>query len=462
MSAPTAQQERATLRMERKFASAVEDVWSAWTDPIELCQWFGPPGYETIEAFTDLRPGGEYALKLRKAPDGEPFFLRGKFIDIDPGRRLVYSWRWHLKDGPGEETTVTVEFEAAGAETLLKLTHEQFPSIDERDKHNQGWSGCFQRLGELRTASDERSTVLAELRAGRAAVLDAIRGLTPEQCAWKPAREAWSINETLEHLALSEEMSLEGVRATAAVTDAPDLSANDATIIAIVRDRTQRFTAPERVAPAGRFPNPANAYIERRALTIQEIETGDGVVRQGAADSPIPGMPWDRYQWLRAAGGHSFRHAEQIAELRAAQSIGPATPAATASLAMTVELAATPVEVYDALVNGDKHAAFTGAAASSDARETGRYSVWDGYIDGRYLELAPGRRIVSEWSTKEWPADTPPSILEFRFAPTATGTRVTMSQTRIPSEQVDRYRQGWNDYYWTPLAKFIDKTLRRR
>ena len=124
---------------------------------------------------------------------------------------------------------------------------------------------------------------------------------------------------------------------------------------------------------------------------------------------------------------------------------------------------AKPVEVYDAFVNAKKHAAFTGAGATSATRVGGEYSAWDGYITGRYVALETGKRIVQEWQTTEWPADTPPSRLELRFELNDAGTLMTLTHTQIPSEQAPSYEQGWRDYYWTPLKKyFADKYNKKR
>ena len=116
---------------------------------------------------------------------------------------------------------------------------------------------------------------------------------------------------------------------------------------------------------------------------------------------------------------------------------------------------ATPEQVYDALVNPKKHARFTGAAATGEPRVGGKFTAWDGYIDGTHLELEPGRRIVQEWSTAEWPQGSPASRLEFTFTEKDGGVEVTMVHSNVPASQVESYRQGWIDHYWQPLKKYF-------
>jgi activator of HSP90 ATPase len=138
---------------------------------------------------------------------------------------------------------------------------------------------------------------------------------------------------------------------------------------------------------------------------------------------------------------------------KAAKSPKPDKAPPTLTIRHSVAIAATPVEVYDALVNAKKHAAFTGAAAKSSHKVGGKFTAWDGYISGKYLNLVAGRKIVEEWSTNEWPAGYAPSLIELAFERAEHGTRLKMVQTRVPANQTAEYRQGWKDYYWTPLKK---------
>jgi activator of HSP90 ATPase len=119
-----------------------------------------------------------------------------------------------------------------------------------------------------------------------------------------------------------------------------------------------------------------------------------------------------------------------------------------------------PVQVYDALVSPKKHAAFTGAAATGVARPGGEFTAWDGYITGKYVELDPPRRILQEWRTTEWPQGSPPSLVEWTFAVQGDDTEVTLSHSEVPASQAESYRQGWIDYYWTPLKKYFANKAR--
>jgi uncharacterized protein YndB with AHSA1/START domain len=93
----------------------------------------------------DLRPGGGYRVAM-KNPRGEVFYLSGTYREIEPPERLVYTWRWESSEMDIGETLVTVEFHDQRGSTELRIAHELFPDTAMRDRHQQGWSGCLDRL----------------------------------------------------------------------------------------------------------------------------------------------------------------------------------------------------------------------------------------------------------------------------------------------------------------------------
>ncbi|MBM3898005.1 MAG: hypothetical protein FJ358_05735 [Thaumarchaeota archaeon] len=118
---------------------------------------------------------------------------------------------------------------------------------------------------------------------------------------------------------------------------------------------------------------------------------------------------------------------------------------------------AKPEEIYDALIDAKEHTEFTGAKATSQPKEGGRFTAWDGYISGTHLLLERGKRIVQEWKTTEWPEGYSPSKLEFMLKEKQGGTELIMLQTSVPAEQAASYEQGWKDFYWDPLKEYFKK-----
>ena len=105
-----------------------ETVFRFFTDTARWAKWWGAGS--TIDA----RPGGDVYMKH---PGGVE--SRGQVIEIDPPRRLVFSYGFvGGKPIPEGASRVTIQLEPRPEGTRLTLTHELADAI-ARDEHVQGW-----------------------------------------------------------------------------------------------------------------------------------------------------------------------------------------------------------------------------------------------------------------------------------------------------------------------------------
>ncbi len=126
----------------------------------------------------------------------------------------------------------------------------------------------------------------------------------------------------------------------------------------------------------------------------------------------------------------------------------------TRTIRQQVTLPARPHEVYEALLDERKHAAFTGTETRISRRVGGRFATGDGYIDGVNLALEPDRRIVQSWRGSDWPAGHY-ARTTFLLTPVQSGTRLSFTQRGVPAEFAEDISQGWRDYYWQPLKAWL-------
>jgi activator of HSP90 ATPase len=131
---------------------------------------------------------------------------------------------------------------------------------------------------------------------------------------------------------------------------------------------------------------------------------------------------------------------------------------ATKSLKQIRTFNATAKAIYEALMDSKKHAKFTGGPAKISTKVGGAFSVFGGYATGTNLELKENKKIVQSWRGTEWPAGHY-SKITFSLASAGKGkTKLTFTQSGIPESEFDGVKQGWIDYYWTPLAKMLEKS----
>lgn len=121
-------------------------------------------------------------------------------------------------------------------------------------------------------------------------------------------------------------------------------------------------------------------------------------------------------------------------------------------LDLTATFAAPPARIWSAWVSGDGHAAMTGAGATSDPREGGAFTAWDGYITGTWGALVPGVSLTMAWRTAQFPAAAPAARIVVDLAPTAAGgTALRLRQWDTPADQIEGYRAGWEEHYFAPM-----------
>lgn len=117
-------------------------------------------------------------------------------------------------------------------------------------------------------------------------------------------------------------------------------------------------------------------------------------------------------------------------------------------------IAATPEEVYAALTNEATIRLWTGDHAEMTAEPGSEFSMWDGSIVGKILELEPGRKIVQQWYFGE--DEEEPSVVTIKLHPDKKGTSLELRHTNIPDEAYEDITDGWDNSYMSDLMDFYE------
>ncbi len=103
------------------------------------------------------------------------------------------------------------------------------------------------------------------------------------------------------------------------------------------------------------------------------------------------------------------------------------------------------------------HTTITGGNYQVEPVAGGKFSAWDGYISGSFIDIEPSQRISMNWRASEFPEDAPDSKLTITFEGNKNETLVTLKHTNIPEGLGETYKQGWFDYYLDPLVEYYSK-----
>jgi activator of HSP90 ATPase len=119
-----------------------------------------------------------------------------------------------------------------------------------------------------------------------------------------------------------------------------------------------------------------------------------------------------------------------------------------------VTINATPAKVYAALTEAARFAEVTAAPASMEASPGAAFSLFNGMIEGRNIELESGRRIVQAWRVKTWPAGRY-SLVTFGLEPDGGATKLVFDQWGFPDGDRAHLDDGWHKMYWEPLRQYL-------
>lgn len=139
---------RAAVEREVAIAADPQTVWEFLVDPEKATRWMG----ET--ASFDARPGGEYRVGV--IPGN---VARGAFVELDPPRRLVFTWGWEpgpstVSSVPPGSSTIEIELVPDGDGTLLRFAHRDLPTEESRTSHAHGWDHYLARLATAASGGD--------------------------------------------------------------------------------------------------------------------------------------------------------------------------------------------------------------------------------------------------------------------------------------------------------------------
>ena len=131
------------LLIERTFAAPARLVFDMWADRDHFMRWLGPVGFTCTEAELDFREGGDWSATMVSDQYGESR-MAGRYLEIEPGRRIVMTFRW-VHDASYPETVITLIFTEKDGRTVQLFHQTPFQDVASRDSHIGGWSEAFDR-----------------------------------------------------------------------------------------------------------------------------------------------------------------------------------------------------------------------------------------------------------------------------------------------------------------------------
>jgi activator of HSP90 ATPase len=110
-------------------------------------------------------------------------------------------------------------------------------------------------------------------------------------------------------------------------------------------------------------------------------------------------------------------------------------------------------EIFNALTNPLAIELWTGYPAEMEPIPGKEFSLWEGDITGKNLEIIPGKKIVQEWYFND-PQNI--SIVTIELEDEKKGTRINLLHSNVPEIAFDNMVYGWKEYFFGALKKYLE------
>ena len=119
-----------------------------------------------------------------------------------------------------------------------------------------------------------------------------------------------------------------------------------------------------------------------------------------------------------------------------------------------IKVKAEMEDAFAAFINPFTIELWSGYPAVMSKEPNSEFSLWEGDIVGRVLEVEEEKKIVQEWYFGDQEAQ---SIVTIKFFQQGGGkVQIDLLHTNIPAEAYDDIVEGWNEYYLGAIKTFLE------
>lgn len=114
---------------------------------------------------------------------------------------------------------------------------------------------------------------------------------------------------------------------------------------------------------------------------------------------------------------------------------------------------ATPEELFDILMDSQKHSEIIKAKVRISRREGDSFSAFNGMVTGKNLAIVPNKMTVQSWRGNVWKEDDLDSTVIMIFTSTKRGAKIDLIHANVPDQFVRV--EKWKELYWEPMKAYL-------
>ncbi len=110
-------------------------------------------------------------------------------------------------------------------------------------------------------------------------------------------------------------------------------------------------------------------------------------------------------------------------------------------------------KVWLAFVDPTEIEKWGGSPAKMSDKPGEKFELWGGDVFGTNIEVVENKKLVQEWYGGNW---TKSSKVVFIFENLGDKTKVILTHTNLPENEVENFDQGWKDYYLGAITTYLN------
>ncbi len=145
------------LNVSRQFICSKEALYSAWTQPEQLKQWWKPMGNTLTDVVNNIKEGGEVRYVFAE----NRLIINGTYEKVQGHDLLEYTWNWHLTSEavPDAPYKLSVRFEGDENNSTISITQSAFGDDESVQPQKQGWEQGLQQLQDYLLKSNNDGSI---------------------------------------------------------------------------------------------------------------------------------------------------------------------------------------------------------------------------------------------------------------------------------------------------------------
>ncbi|WP_347266172.1 SRPBCC family protein [Paracoccus sp. (in: a-proteobacteria)] len=137
-----------TVHLHRVIAAGADKLYRAFIEADAIASWLPPFGFTCTVHEMEPKVGGHHRMSFRNFTTGKTHAFGGTYLELVPGRRLVYTDRFDDPHLPGE-MTVTVDLAPVSLGTDLRIEQRGIPEQIPLEACHLGWQESLRKLARL-------------------------------------------------------------------------------------------------------------------------------------------------------------------------------------------------------------------------------------------------------------------------------------------------------------------------